>query len=123
MRLWNISPFVKSPLIGEPLDLHTELVTDLVEIRNPPAILTCSLDKTIKMYNFDRSQLMRTFPNHHTNGIKQLIYIAGFGGQLASRGFEVTVCVWSPDNLFGDPFLGMLKGHQQPVVAMSDLKE
>lgn len=70
LRIWNISPFVKNPLVGEPLSLHTQEITDLVEIRNPPCILTCSMDKTIKMYKIERKQLMKTFPDHHTNGIK-----------------------------------------------------
>ena len=54
LRQWNFSPFVRSPLVGEPISIHTAAITDLVEIRNPPSIITCSLDKTIKMYNLER---------------------------------------------------------------------
>ena len=74
------------------------------------------------MYNLKNREVIRTFTGHHANGIKQLTYISGYGGQLASRGFEISVNIWSPENLFGDPHFGTLKGHKQPVVSMDNLK-
>jgi WD40 repeat protein len=122
LRVWNFSPFVRNPLVGEPIKIHKGAITDLVEIRNPPCIITCSLDKTIKMYNLEKRMLIRSFSQHHTNGVKQLTYIPGFGGHLLSRGFEVYINVWNPENLYGDPFIGQLRGHKHPVVSMDDIK-
>jgi hypothetical protein len=121
IRQWNFSPFVKNPLVGEPISIHTDSVTDILEIRNPPSIITCSLDKTIKMYNLDRRTLIRSFTQHHKNGIKQLTYIPGFN-RLISRGYEVYVNIWNPENLYGEPFIASLRGHTKPVVSMDDIK-
>jgi hypothetical protein len=74
------------------------------------------------MYNLDKRVLIRTFAQHHTNGVKQLTYVSGFGGHLLSRGFELYVNVWSPENLYGDPYLGQLRGHKHPIVSMDSIK-
>lgn len=78
LREWNFSPFMRNAQVGEAIHLHTAAVTDLVEINHPPSIITCSSDKTIKMYNLDRNLLIRTFTQHHTNGVQQLKYLRGF---------------------------------------------
>jgi WD40 repeat protein len=121
IRQWNFSPFVKNPIVGESICIHEKSVTDIVEIRNPPCIITCSLDKTIKMYNLEKRALIRSFTAHHTNGIKQLIYIPGYN-RLISRGYEVYVNVWNPENIYGEPFIASLRGHNKPVVSMDDIK-
>lgn len=130
LRQWNFSPFVSNALVGEIgeknekgeiMQLHTSNVTDVVEILNPASIITCSLDKTIKMFNMDRGVLMRTFTMYHHNGIKQLIYVPGFN-RLLSRGYEIFINVWNPENLYGDPHMGHLRGHKKPVVTMDSIK-
>jgi WD40 repeat protein len=130
LKQWNFSPFVSNALIGEigekndkgeVVPLHTDSITDIVEIKTPPSLITCSLDKTIKMFSMDRRVLMRTFTQHHTNGIKQLKYLPCID-RLLSRGFEVFVNIWNPENLYGDPFVGALKGHKKSIVSMDDIK-
>lgn len=69
---------MRNAQVGEAIHLHTAAVTDLVEINHPPSIITCSNDKTIKMYNLDRNVHIRTFTQHHTNGVQQLKYLRGF---------------------------------------------
>ena len=122
LRDWNFNPIVLKSQVGEPIRIHQNRITDLVEISHPPCIITCSMDKTIKMYNLESRVLIKELTGHHTNGIKQLKFIPGFGGQLISRGFEISVQIWIPENFYGNPYYGKLKGHTKPVVAMDNLK-
>lgn len=39
-----------------------------------------------------------------------------FGGNLITLSFALNAKVWSPGNLYGDSFLGELKGHRHPIL-------
>ena len=53
---------------------HSLEITDCVEILNPLCIATCSLDKTIVMYDIESRQVLRKIQEHHKKGIRHLRY-------------------------------------------------
>lgn len=106
IRQWNISPNVSIPQVGEPIKLHNDNITDIIEIMAPLCIATASLDRTIVMYDLKNKEVLRRLNDGHITGIKKLCYVENFGGQLISLGFETFVNVWGPENLFGDALLG-----------------
>lgn len=118
MRQWNISPIAQKNEMGEPFQLHSDLITDCVEIKAPFCIATCSLDRTIVLYDLKNREALRRFSRKHVTGVRQLKYMTEFGGNVISTGFEIYANVWNPQNLFGNAHLGRLKGHKHPITAL-----
>ena len=65
-----MSPLAKVPQVGEPLKLHSDLVSDLIEISNPFAIVTASLDRSIVMYDLKNNEVLKRFSRQHITGVK-----------------------------------------------------
>ena len=123
IRKWNFSPLAKNSQIGNPIEIHSDLVSDIQEITNPPCIATGSLDRTIVLYDLQNGEVLRSFNQHHQTGVMRLKYLRNFGGILFSAGFECYVNAWGPQNLFGDAHLGKMRGHLKPVVSIDVLQE
>lgn len=107
--------------MGEPVQLHSDFITDCVEISNPLCIATCSLDRSIVLYDLKNKEALRRFSRKHVTGVRHLRYMEDFGGILISAGYEIFANVWGPQNLFGNAHLGRLKGHRCPIVAIDVL--
>ena len=88
----------------------------------PFCIATCSLDRSIVLYDLKNREALRRFSRKHVTGIRQLRYMEEFGGYIISTGFEIFANVWGPQNLFGNAHLGRLKGHRSPIVAIDVVK-
>lgn len=56
------------------LELHTDLITDCVEVDNPVCIATCSLDRTIVLFDVEHREYLRTIKQGHEKGIRHLRY-------------------------------------------------
>ena len=82
---------------------------DLVELNIPNCIASCSLDKTIRLYNFEEKFLVTVLKGHRT-GIRAMSYASSFGGLFVSVGHEAPIFVWSPETVANKPFVGTLKG-------------
>ena len=104
--------------MGEPFQLHSDLITDCVEILNPFCIATCSLDRSIVLYDLKNREALRRFARKHVTGVRHMRYMKDFGGMIISAGFEIYANVWGPQNLFGNAHLGRLKGHKHPITAL-----
>ena len=61
IREWNVSPLAKVPQVGKPLRLHSDLISDCIEIDNPFAIVTGSLDRSIVMYDLKNEEVLKRF--------------------------------------------------------------
>ena len=118
LRQWNLSPLAKVPQVGEPIHLHSDLVQDCLEIATPFSIATCSLDRSIVMYDLKNMEVLKRFSRKHDTGVTSLKYVRNFGGVLFSVGFEIFANVWGPENLFGEAHVGKLKGHKHPICAI-----
>ena len=115
---WNISPIAQKHEMGEGVQLHSDLITDCAEISNPFCVATCSLDRTIVLYDVKAREALRRFDRKHVTGVRNLRYMQSFGGMIISTGFEIYANVWGPQNLFGNAHLGRLKGHKNPICAV-----
>ena len=104
--------------MGEAVQLHSDLITDCCEILNPFCIATCSLDRSIVLYDLKNREALRRFKRKHVTGVRELRYMQGYGGMIISTGFEIYANVWGPQNLFGNAHLGRLKGHRSPICAI-----
>ena len=82
--------------MGEPIQLHSDVVSDCVEIASPFCIATCSLDRTIVLYDLRNREALRRFARKHVTGVRSMRYMEEFGGLLLSTGFEVYANVWGP---------------------------
>ena len=89
---------------------HTGEITDCIEILNPLCIATCSLDKTIVMYDLDSRQILRKIQEHHKKGIRHLRYQAINGAHMVSLGTETHANVWAPESLVSKIHLGKFVG-------------
>ena len=75
LRQWNLAPNIAEPQIGDPIHLHSDNITNVVEIAAPMCIATASLDRTIVMYDLKNKEVLRRLENGHKTGIKKLCYI------------------------------------------------
>ena len=97
IRKWNISPIVPNKLKdNEPQQLHSDKITDCVEITSPLSVATCSLDHSIVLYDLKKKEVLRRLSQRHVTGVRHLRYLKDFGGILISTGFEIFANVWVP---------------------------
>jgi WD40 repeat protein len=80
---------------------------DIIEITNPMCIATCSLDRTIRLFNIQDKFLLAVLKGHET-GVRNMAYTNYKGGYLVSAGHESYVNVWGPETAANKPFLGKL---------------
>ena len=99
----------------EPVILHSDLVSDCIEIASPFSMCTFGLDKKIVFYSLSTKQIIRIINDAHLSGIQTGAYMSDFGGNLITCAFDLTARVWSPGNIYGDCLLGELKGHNHPI--------
>ena len=113
----NLTPDDKVPW-GKPLSLHYDEITDCVEVKEPKSICTCSMDRSIVLYDVHQGYVIRVIKLAHDNAIKKMTYIDDYGGTLVTVGHELFAKVWLPANIYGEPLLGKLKGHNHPLVSV-----
>jgi len=118
LRQWNISPLADKKEMIEAVQLHSDLITDCVEVLSPFCIATCSLDRSIVLYDLKNSEVLRRFSRKHVTGVRRMVYMKDFGGMIISAGFEIFANVWGPQNLFGNAHLGRLNQHRAPIVGL-----
>ena len=70
LRQWNISPIAQKHEMGEPVQLHSDLITDCCEVLSPFCIATCSLDRTIVLYDLKNKEALRRFAKRHVTGVR-----------------------------------------------------
>jgi WD40 repeat protein len=104
------------------LDIHTDEITDCVEIANPQCIATCSLDRSIVLFDVEHREHLRTISDGHEKGIRHLRYQSTNGTQMISIGSEAYANVWAPESLVSDVHIGSLKGHKKGIVDGNYLK-
>ena len=103
----------KGLALEEPVKIHEDEITDIVEIESPiKCIVTCSMDKQIRMFNLEHKRMIRVFPQHHKASMHKMIYFEHYGRYLLSAGGEWDIYVWMVDNVVDDPLYGKLGGHK-----------
>ena len=119
LYLWQVeSTQDDQSSVGRALSLHSDAITDCLEIPDPKCICTCGMDRAIVMYDYQNKYVLRVIKNAHDNSIRKMTYISGFGGILVSVAYDMIPKVWSPSNLYGEALLGKLQGHKNPCVAV-----
>jgi WD40 repeat protein len=103
---------------GRPLNLHFDEITDCVEIDDPKSICTCSMDRSIVIYDYDQGFIIRVIKLAHDNAIRKLAYVKDFGGLLVSASHDMCAKVWQPANIYGEALIGRLRGHNYPIVSV-----
>jgi WD40 repeat protein len=77
---WNIPLGVKDGELLQKIDIHSDEITDVVEVLNPKCVATCSMDKTIVLFDIVHREHLRTISDGHGKGIKHLKYNFSTGG-------------------------------------------
>jgi WD40 repeat protein len=116
LRHWSIPLGVKDGELLQTMNIHTDEISDCVEILNPMCVASCSMDRTIVLYDVIHRERLRTINDHHEKGIKHLRYSFSNGGQMISIGSEIYANVWAPESLVSEVHTGRLKGHKKGII-------
>lgn len=114
LRHWDISK--PGGHVLQTISIHSDEITDCVEIVNPRCIATCSLDRTIVMFDLEHREIIRTIDNAHEKGIRKIRYQNCNGAQMMTLGNECYANLWAPESLVSDIHIGKLKGHKKPII-------
>ena len=113
VHIWN----TETGKVQYRINTRTVGLADMIQLPNKTDLLTDSLDKTIKIFNIETGQLLRTFsPNNHFFRSATLLST----GDIAFGFNDGTIKVWNP--LDGST-RRVLIGHQHPVSSTTLLKD
>eukprot|EP00163_Fabomonas_tropica_P007317 TRINITY_DN17035_c0_g1_i2.p1 TRINITY_DN17035_c0_g1~~TRINITY_DN17035_c0_g1_i2.p1 ORF type:complete len:363 (-),score=52.82 TRINITY_DN17035_c0_g1_i2:75-1139(-) len=90
---------------------HTGAIMDMKVVRDLGALISCSLDSTVRLWDLRTGTLKRILRGH-TKGVLSIAYAADYK-VLISAGFDHSAIVWNP---FVEGLKFPLKGHQNPLV-------
>jgi WD40 repeat protein len=90
---------------------HSDIVTDMIILKNLDTLVSCSLDRTIVNWDTSTNQAIATYDGHRT-GVFNLSYSPAYR-LLFSVGFDHDALVWSP---FVGGMVYRLKGHMHTLV-------
>ncbi len=114
---WCFNPVGPVITIYNTIAAHKAQIMDMVELRLPPAIATCSLDQTIKIWNLSSGELLGSLKPKHLSGVRTLDYTTEFSGYIISVGHENYIKVWSPEVSINQAYVGTLDGHNTAVMS------
>lgn len=113
---WSFNPVGPVLAIYNTIAAHKAQIMDMVELRLPPAIATCSLDQSIKIWNLSSGELLGSLKPKHLSGVRTLDYTTEFSGFIISVGHENYIKVWSPEVSINQAYVGTLDGHNTAVM-------
>ncbi len=90
---------------------------DAVELKTPNAVVTCSLDHSIKAWDLFTGTKLGSFSPKHSTGVRCLDYTSAFTGYIISVGHENVIKVWSPEVSINRAYAGCLEGHSSAVIS------
>jgi WD40 repeat protein len=99
-------------------DQHTDVVEDMIEIEYMDAVVTASLDTTIRIWDITTRRLRKLLTGHR-KGVRTLAFSQD-QSLLFSAGYDREIHVW--DAVCG-ALLFRLIGHSRPLVGLSILKD
>lgn len=114
---WSFSAVGPAVSIFRTVHAHKAQIMDVVELKFPVAIATCSLDHKIKLWDLSTGEKLGSLSPQHTSGVRCLDYTPDFSGFIISVGHENYIKVWSPEVSIHQAFVGNLEGHSTAVVA------
>lgn len=65
LRQWEIPLGIKDGVMLQEIDIHTDEISDCVEVLNPKCVATCSMDKTIVLFDVVHREHLRTITDGH----------------------------------------------------------
>jgi len=113
---WSFNPVGPVLAIYRSILAHKGQIMDCVELRLPPAIATCSLDQSIRIWDLHSGTRLGTLKPKHLSGVRSLDYTPDFSGSIISVGHENYIKVWSPEVSIHQAYVGMLEGHNTAVM-------
>ncbi len=116
LNCWSLRAFGALLSVRGCLKAHKGQIMDVSEIHMPPALATCSLDHTIKLWDLQSGQKLGSLKPAHATGVRSLDYIPEYRGLLASVGLDKLVALWSPSDFPLQPHVGWLEGHSEAVL-------
>eukprot|EP01022_Parablepharisma_sp_SALTPOND_P001157 TRINITY_DN105701_c0_g1_i1.p2 TRINITY_DN105701_c0_g1~~TRINITY_DN105701_c0_g1_i1.p2 ORF type:complete len:538 (-),score=58.24 TRINITY_DN105701_c0_g1_i1:2394-4007(-) len=120
---WSLSVIGPTVALIRSVHAHDAQIMDCIELRQPVAIATCSLDQTIKIWDLATGEKLGSLKPKHSSGVRCLDYTPEFGGSIISTGHEVLIKVWSPEVSISQAYVGSLEGHSTSVVAAKFFKQ
>lgn len=119
---WNIEVVGARVTIYNSFKAHKDHIMDLVEIMSRSAVVTCSLDRSIKLWDLFNGTKMGSLKPKHSAGVRGLDYTPDFSGVLVSVAHESKIKVWSTEVSLHRAHMGILEGHTAPLVSAKFIK-
>ncbi len=96
--------------------MHTQIITDLVEVPTLPAVLASGLDKRIVVWDVRAGRAIVTL-SLSTVSAHTLVYSPTFE-VMFSAGFEAEICMWTFANSLDITMSRRLPGHNAQITAL-----
>ncbi|KAK8808496.1 hypothetical protein WA158_008397 [Blastocystis sp. Blastoise] len=106
IQIWNKKYQMAGKISG-----HSDWINDIL-VWDDDRIITCSDDKTIKVWDLKKSKCIGTLIGH-TSFVKKLVK---YHNRLLSCSFDTTILVWDVDSLAQ---VNILRGHSDFIYTMS----
>jgi len=75
------------------------------------------MDRSIVLFDIVNGFTIRVIKTAHDTAVQKMTYLKEFGGYLVTCSYDLNLKIWQPANIYGDPLVGRLKGHNQPLVS------
>jgi len=120
---WNIEVIGPKVILYNSFKAHKGHIMDLVEIVSRSAIVTCSLDHKIKLWDLFNGTKIGSLKPKHKSGVRGLDYTPDFSGVLISIAHETRIKVWSTEVALHRAYIGDLEGHTGPIIGAKFIKQ
>jgi len=99
------------------IEAHKGKIMDVIELKFPPLVVTCSLDQSIKLWDLFTGDHVGSLKPQHVSGVRELDYTPEYSGTIISVGHENYVKIWSAEVSINQAYVGSLIGHNNTVVS------
>ena len=116
LKAWAMGHVGQEAFVMHSISKHKNMIKDVVEIKHPFGIVSCSLDSDIYIWDIEGG-IVYELERHHKKGVISIDYLPEFNGNIISVGFENYINVWMPEVSVVKSFIGKLEGHNSSVIS------
>jgi len=69
------------------------------------------MDRSIVLFDIVNGLTIRVIKTAHNTAVQKMTYLKDYGGILVTCSYDFNLKVWQPSNVYCDPLVGLLKGH------------
>eukprot|EP00826_Nyctotherus_ovalis_P044173 TRINITY_DN4756_c0_g1_i6.p1 TRINITY_DN4756_c0_g1~~TRINITY_DN4756_c0_g1_i6.p1 ORF type:complete len:525 (-),score=156.78 TRINITY_DN4756_c0_g1_i6:79-1653(-) len=123
LNIWTFNSVTATMTLLSTIKAHQAQVMDAVELQAPLSVATCSLDKSIVVWDLHAGKALGVLSPKHITGVRTLDYTADYTGSMISVGHEDHIKVWSCEVALHQAYVGILEGHNTAVACARFMKK